>query len=171
MAIAANSYGSTDGVAALTPRYANAAKVFDGGTNPTLGNVEKFIDQVSSLLNIMLAREGFVIPVSNADAVLMLSMFVTEEVAQIVEGINGSGRFGPGAKQVGRSRYQLITADVQDFIATNKAGIEAIGATQAAGKSDMGAVGYRDTDESGRATSPIFQRSGFGNTFQDWDSG
>ena len=33
MAIAANSYGSTDGVAALTPRYANAAKVFDGGTN------------------------------------------------------------------------------------------------------------------------------------------
>ena len=169
MPIGANSYGSTAGVAALTPRYAHSSGVYDATTRPTITQVESFIDQVSSLLNVMLAREGFIIPVTNANVVLMLAMFTNEEVAQICEGINGSGRFGPGQKQIGRSRYQLITADVQDFIETSKAGIEAIGATQAAGQSDMGAVGYRDTDERGNPTSPIFQRSGFGNTFTDWD--
>ena len=167
MPIGANSYGSTGGVAGLTPRYATSSGVFDATTRPTLTQVESYIDQVSATINVMLARLGFSIPVSNAQGVLMLALFVNEEVAQIVEGINGSGRFGPGQKQIGRSRYQLITADVQEFIDTNAEGLEAIGATRTT--SDVGAVGFRDTDERGNETGPIFQRSGFGNTFKDWD--
>jgi len=168
MTILDNSYGSTGGVAALTPRYANGSGVYDATTRPTLTQVEGFIDQVSALINVMLAREGFDIPITNADALLMLAMFVNEEVAQICEGINGSGRFGPGQKQIGQSRYKLITADVQEFIDANAEGIEALGASRAT--SDVGAVGFRDEDERGNATAPIFQRSAYGNTFKDWDS-
>lgn len=166
MAIGANSYGSTGGVAALTPRYAAAGGVFDGTTKPTLAQVEGFIDQVSALLNTMLARNGFVIPVTQADCKLTLAMFTNEEVAQIAEGINGSGRFGPGQKQVGRSRYQLITTDVQEFIDANAAGFENLGAGRTT--SAMGEVGVSSTDGSGNDIFPIFQRAGFGNQFDNW---
>lgn len=146
MTIGANSYGSTGGVAALTPRYANGSGVYDGTTRPTLTQVESFIDQVSSLLNVMLSQKGFSTPITNATGLLMLAMFVNEEVAQICEGINGSGRFGPGQKQIGRSRYQLITADVQDFIATNADGIESVGATRTDTSTTQMTGGYISLD-------------------------
>ena len=42
MTLATNSYGTTEEVAALTPRYAASTGDFDGTTNPTLARVEKF---------------------------------------------------------------------------------------------------------------------------------
>ena len=76
----------------------------------------------------MLAQNGFAVPVSQADAKLMLDYFVNEESAAIVEGINGSGRFGPSVKRKGASgRFALIVEDVQLFLETNAVGIERLG--------------------------------------------
>lgn len=128
MSIAANSYGSTSGVAVLTPRYANSSGVFDNlgnpptGTRPSLSTVESQIDQISGLANSILAQYGFSVPVKQADAKLALDIFVNEEVAAIVEGINGSGRFGPTTKEPGRSRFTLIMDDLQTFIKVNVQG-------------------------------------------------
>lgn len=170
MAIGANSYGDTAEIAGLTPRWANKSGLFDGSTRPTLTNVESNVDQVSGILNVCLSKEGFTIPVSQADAKLSLDIFVNQEVAAIVEGINGSGRFGPTAKEVGkRGRWALIMDDAKLFISENAAGFERLGVPRP--YSETAGLGYRDTDESGDETFPIRQRKEFGNQFTNWDSG
>ncbi len=169
MAIDANSYGSTDGVAALTPRYANASGVFDATTRPILTTVEGLIDQLSGILNTMLAEQGFTIPISQTTCKLALDMFVNEEAAAVVEGINGSGRFGPTVKVPNKGRFMLIMDDVQGFIAANAAGFERLGATRAFKFTD--GIAFRDSDEAGDETFPIFERKSFGGeTFIDTDT-
>lgn len=129
MTIGANSYGSTSGVAVLVPRYANASFVFDGTTRPTLTTVESLIDQVSGLANSILSSALFVTPITQADAKLALDIFTNEEVAAIVEGINGSGRFGPTSKEPGQSRFGIIMDDLKAFVQANKQGFVNMGVT------------------------------------------
>lgn len=130
MTITANSYGSTSEVASLTPRYAAVSGLFDTTTQPTLATVETQINQISGLANSILAQAGFVIPISQTDAKLALDIFVNEEVAAIVEGINGSGRFGPTTKEVGRSRFALIMDDLRSFVQANVQGFTNMGAAR-----------------------------------------
>ena len=129
MTIGAHSYGSTSGVAVLVPRYASASCVFDANTRPTISTVESRVDQVSALANSILASALFQTPVTQADVKLALDIFVNEEVAAIVEGVNGSGRFGPSTKEPGQSRFGIIMDDLKSFIQANKQGWVNIGAT------------------------------------------
>lgn len=169
MAIAANSYGTTSEVAALTPRYANAAGAFDASTNPTLLRVEKFIDRVSAVVNSYLAQLGFTIPVSQADAKLMLDNIVVEQVALMVEGVRGSGRYAPGSKAIAsRSMMSVLSEEIRDYLDSVAVGLEDLGATRS--KSALSRISFRGTDEGGNDTFPLFQRDGFGNTFTDWDN-
>lgn len=169
MALLTNSYGDTSEVAALVPRHASTAGIFDTETRPTINQVESLCDQVSALINSLLAQNGFDIPVTDADAVLMLDYFVNEEVASIVEGINGSGRFGPTAKRGGsRGRFALVMEDVENFIEGNAVGLERLGATRS--NDPIAGISYRSTDEGGDDVSPIFQRDAFGNRVKEWDS-
>lgn len=170
MTIATNSYGDVDEIASLCPRLADAVTYkFTTATRPTLTQAESFTDQVSSVLNIMLAEQGFKIPISQADCKLALDLFVNQEVAAIAEGINGSGRFGPAVgKGTPKGRYALMMDDVKNFVEQQAAGLQRLGAVRT--KSLTEGIAYRDTDESGRPVAPIFQRSGFGNYFENWDS-
>ena len=170
MALLTNSYGDTDEIASLVPRYAGVDIKFDITTRPTLLQVESFADQVSALLNAVLAQNGFSIPVTNADAVLLLDLFVNQEVAAIAEGINGSGRFGPtkGGRTSPGNRFNLIMSDVEEFVAANALGLERLGATRT--YDPIAGISYRGQDEGGTDTAPIFQRSAFGNVFKDWDT-
>lgn len=155
MGIAANSYGSTADVAALTPRYADrTTSLFTTATRPTLATVEKQIDQISGLANSILAQAGFKIPVTQADCKLALDIFINEEVAAICEGINGSGRFGPTTKEPGRSRFTLIMEDLEAFVRSNATGFENMGAERS---SESLTIGYND---SGAAN--LFTRDQFG---------
>jgi hypothetical protein len=166
MTIGAHSYGTAAGVGALTPIYTNGSGTFDTTTQPTLTQLEGMIDQVSAMMNAVLAASGFAIPVTQADIKLMLDMFVNQEAASIVEGINGSGRFGPSDKSGGKSRFELISADVNSFIQTMAAGFERMGATRT--YSALEGIAYRDSDDNGNQINPIFQRGAFGNVFEDW---
>lgn len=172
MTVGANSYGSALGVAAFVPRYASGSgdsATFTTSTKPTLTQVEGWIDSVSGLCNAMLAEAGFTIPVTDSDVVGSLALFVNEEVASLAEGVNGSGRFGPTSKVLGkRGRFALMLDDVKLFIEANKAGFERLGAARS--YSATAGLAFRDTDERGNATSPIFQRAAFGNLFENWDS-
>lgn len=168
MTIGANSYGSTTTIAVLTPRWANGLGVYDTTTQPTLTQVEGFVDQVSALLNAMLAEQGFKIPVSQADSVSALGMFVNEEVAAVIEGIHGSGRFGPTAKAPGKGRFAVIMDEATEFIKAQADGFERLGAARTWSQADS--IGYRDHDNAGDATFPIFQRKAFGETFSDQDT-
>jgi len=167
VAVAANSYGTAAGVAALTPRWA-AGDDFVSATRPTLAQVEAWIDQVSSVVNSFLAESGFSIPVTDTDVINSVIPFIEQEVASIVEGVNGAGRFGPTAKPSGkRGRWALIMDDAETFVKANAAGFERLGATRAQDFTDSVAV--RSTDEVGDTINPIFQRKQYGNAFQNWD--
>lgn len=162
MALATNSYGTTAGVAALTPRYAQNGD-FTTETRPTLDEVENIQDQVSAVLNMILASNGVTVPVTQADVVRVCAFFVQEEVAAIVEGINGSGRFGAGNKR-GGNRHQMILEDVKGFVGDTLLGMYNLGAGQTASFR----VVTRGTDGSGDDVEPLFKREQFGETYENW---
>ena len=162
------SYGDAGGIAALTPRFADVSGVFTTTTRPTLAHVDELIVQVSAVVDTILARHGFCIPVDNVTMLSSLEFFVNEQVASIVEGINGSGRFGPTAKQPHRKgRHALIMEDVSSYIEMNEIGFERMGACR--NETNIEGIGYRQLDNSGDLVTPLFQRKGHGNTVRDWD--
>jgi hypothetical protein len=167
MPILPNSYGTAAGVAALRPIYTKAG-AFDTTTNPALATVENLVDQVSAMLNSMLSSAGFTVPVTQSDAVLMLTMFVEAEVADVVDGIRGVGKFGPADKKTaGTSRFTLLLDDVSAFVKGNKIGLQRMGVPMP--NSIFSEIATRSTDNAGDATDPIFQRKAFGNVFDNWD--
>jgi hypothetical protein len=178
VAIGANSYGATTDIGGLVPKWSGAGSTFSTSTRPTLAQVELYCNQISSLLNAMLAEAGFTIPVTQADAKLALDFFVDQEVAAIAEGINGSGRFGPTNKSANaKGRFALLVADAEDFIKSNMAGFERLGAARS--YSATAGLAFRDTDNRGKDVHPMFSREqykhqggaggGPSNDFIDWD--
>jgi hypothetical protein len=130
MAIGANSYGSVAEVEALTGRYTNAGS-YDGTTRPTLTQVEKFIDRVSALLNMLLAEQGYEIPVSQADAKLVCDEFAVEQAVQLCHGANGAGPFAPGSEELrGRTAFRIISQEASVFVGEHAAGLGLLGATR-----------------------------------------
>lgn len=131
MAIGANSYGSVAEVQALTLRYTTSGS-YTTTTRPSIAQVEGFIDRVSSILNVLLAKAGFVIPVSQADAKLALDDYVVDMAVQLCHAANGSGPLAPGAAR--RLRGQLpreaILEAAAAFVGNHAAGFEALGATR-----------------------------------------
>ena len=166
MSVGVNSYGSASGVASYVPRYANGSATFDANTRPKLAQIESFIDQISSLVNAILASNGFKVPITQADVILSITVFVEQEVAAIAEGINGSGRFGPTTKTPGKSRFQIIMEDISAFILEHADGFENLGAErdQPTGMEIL----TRGVDAAGKESFPIFQRVAFGNIFENW---
>lgn len=168
MAIGANSYGTAAGIAAFVPNY-TAGGNFNAATRPTLTQVEGWIDSMSGLLNSILAEAGFTVPVTDNNVKDALDFFVNQEVASICEGVNGSGRFGPTSKQVGKQgRFALMLEDVKAFVEGNKAGFERLGAERSYDATSS--IAYRDSDESGEAVTPLFERKAFGDDVMEWDS-
>lgn len=169
MSVDANSYGTLEGVGALVPNWSGGGSDFANTTRPTATQVETWIDQVSAILNGILSQFGFAIPVTQEDAVRALTMFVEEEVAAFVNGVNKSGRFGPTAKgkTVG-GRFRLVLEDVKGYVEAMAVGLERLGASRT--YNAVAGLDFRDTDESGNPTHPIFQRAAVGNSFIDWDA-
>ena len=164
MAVDANSYGTAAGVAAHVPRIVRGTTgLFDATTRPTITTVETWLDEVSALLNAMLAQMGFTIPISQADAKRMLDLWANQEVAAICEGVNGAGRF----RNLTDSRMTLMASEVQKFIEDNARGIQALGAPRA--RNTTRGLHFRSTDERGNAVHPLFQRDAHGDVPTNWD--
>ena len=87
------SYGTTIGVAALAPRYANAAGRFDANTTPTLSQLMEWLAQVSAMLDVALAGYGVATPVVMSAVLPMLDAFTNAQAAAMVRGVNGQGQF------------------------------------------------------------------------------
>jgi len=169
MSIGANSYGSTAGVASIAPRYADGSGdtlAFTTTTRPTILQVEAFIDQVSGMVNAMLAEAGLTIPVTDNDVRNVLDLFVNMEAGLLCDASNGSGRLIPN--EFGRGGgFKVLIDDIKAFITANAAGFERLGAARA--YSATSGMSYRDVDNAGNDVSPIFQRGNFNNIFDDSD--
>ena len=87
------SYGTAAGVAALAPRYANAAGRFDENTTPKLAHVTDWLTQVSAMLDVALSGYGVGTPVVTDTVLPMLSGYANAQVAAMARGVNGQGKF------------------------------------------------------------------------------
>jgi hypothetical protein len=167
MAIGANSYGSVAEVEALTPRYLDDGS-YDGDTQPTLTQVETFIDRVSGILNVLLAQAGFAVPVTQADAKLALDDFAVDQAVQLCHANHGAGPYAPGSAELrGRRARTAIIAEAAAFIAEHAAGFEALGAERTRSLTD--GLQCREQDDSGDDLVPPFQREMVGHRIVDWD--
>ena len=168
MTIGGNSYGSVAEVQALTARYLSSG-AFTTATRPTLAQVETWIDNASATLNVMLAKAGFSIPIADTDAKAACGQIVVEVVVDMCHAANSTGRFfTERALEKGLSPMKVLRQDMADWVEAMAAGLELLGATRT--YSALSGIAYRDTDNSGDATFPIFQRESFGNVFDDSDS-
>ena len=160
MAIGANSYGTAADVAALVPRYTTAG-AFGSATRPTLTQVEGWIDSASATLNVILARAGFSVPITQTDAKAACAALVVEVVAEMSHAANSAGRFFTDrALERGVSPMRVMRQEMADWVELQAPGLQALGATRTT--SLLGGAAYNDEN------TPIFQRTGFGNQFEDW---
>jgi len=167
MAVSARSYGSASGVAGYVGVY-TVSGAFSTATVPTLANVEAWIDQVSALLNTALAQRGFTVPLTQADAVLAAKSLVEQLVSDLAQAANSSGRFfSEGFLAKGVSNWAVIRSDISNWVETYASGFEELGVARGAPSATD--IGFRDTDNSGAPTNPIFQRKAHGNEFTNWD--
>lgn len=171
MAISANSYGSVAEVEALSGRYTNDSGKYSSTTTPTLAEVERFLDRVSAMVNICLAKHGFAIPVSQETIKLALDEFTVQQSTLLCHAANGAGPFTPNSEELRdvrqKSPFSIISKDACQFIEDNLAAFVQLGLESA--KDTTFGLNYRSTDDSGDPIEPIFQRKQFGNNNIDWD--
>lgn len=164
-----NSYSLPSDVAALVPRYTDTTtRVFDTNTRPTLSQVESYIDRISAVLNLYLAKNGFSIPVTQNDAQMACAQIVIESVVDLCHAANSAGRFYTDRELRGQSPLRILRNELSEWVDENAAGFEEIGVTRAT--SNVGQIGYRGTDETSDDIHPIFQRKGYGNRLINWDA-
>ena len=155
-----SSYTTSANVGSIVPRYATSSGDFDSTSTPTDTVVDRLITEVSAVVDMVLSQNGFAVPVTDTDALNMLQMFVTDEVAAIVEGINGSGRFGPTTKQPHRQgRFRKVLSDVQDFVDQNSIGLERVIGSRS--QPEMFGIYARTTNLDGDEATPLFTRGEF----------
>ena len=159
MALGANSYSSLAKVAGRVPRWANGG-TFDATTNPTATVAESWIDEVSAMLNVALSENGFTIPIVQADALSMMNMFVSEEVASMVLGVHGSGRFADrgNKNRAAPARFNMMQNDIEKFLKRNEYGLRKLGV---AGESSLAFI---KMTEDADTTEPLIDRESM-----DWD--
>jgi hypothetical protein len=164
MTTSQNAYGAVSDVEALTRVYTNAGR-FDGTTIPTRPQVESMIDQVSSLVNISLAAQGFAVPVTQADAKRGIDSIVNQLVSDLPHAANTSGRFfSERALNGGLSVWAQIRKDIDDWVSMSATGLAALGAERVT-ESQM-TVGFRNGNDDGEMVSPLFTRDQYGRDVQ-----
>jgi hypothetical protein len=147
-------------VAALSKRFTTSG-TYDSSSNPTITQVETWIDQVSGMANILLAEKGFAVPVVQADCVLALQSVVVGAVNDLCQAANSAGRFFTDrALESGIDPMKVISNQMADWIGDHAEGFEAIGAARSV--ATVGGIGYRDGDDDGNSVSPLFGRNAFG---------
>lgn len=156
-------YGSALGVASYC-RSITSSGVFTTSTHPTLSSVQSWLEQISAMLDSILASQGFKTPLENDNAVQAATTVVEQTVADMAKGANSTGRFFTDkALQNGQSMWQTIATDLASWVEIMAPGLEQMGAERASTSANT--IGHHDE------AYPIFQRDGFGNKFTDWSNG
>lgn len=160
------AYASAAQVAAFVKKYAGSA--FSTSTHPTAVQVGVWLDNVSAILDALLAEQGFDTPITQATAVLALDLFVAQEVAALCEAANSSGRFFSEEAR-GAGMFGTIMKDVEDFITVHSEGLEQLGATRDR-RLSVG-LDYWSESDAGEAMEPVFELQGWmRQTMIDWDT-
>lgn len=152
------AYGNPAGVAALARVHTDNGSFTDpdaytAGTNPTLTQVEDWLDEVSVLADLALASEGFTVPVIQITAIKALDIMVNALVSDLVHAANSSGRFFTDRLlETGKSPMAIINADIQDWVIKKTDGLVAMGVPHTIDVGDQGAFSMQMTRHGGTST-------------------
>ena len=169
MAIRADSYGSVDEVTALTQTYLRGEVEYNTLTQPTLTQVEKFIDRCSGVLNMALAQAGFAAPITNTTAKLSMDDWVTSKVAMYIEVSHRGSGYSGGENNRARLLDDLHS-DAVEFVDDCALGLKLLGVTVTHAASEsltftgLDAQDERSDPDDSSLEQPKFSRGLFDTT-------
>lgn len=123
-------YGTATGVAALARVWTRNgafydADAYDEATIPSLAQVETWLETVSNALDVALANEGFVTPVTVASVVSAMSLMVESLVADLCQAEHQAGRFfTEQSLERGTSPMWMVRKELVGWVAENATGLE-----------------------------------------------
>src|SRR3989304_3812069 len=162
-------YGSIAGIASLSKQWTDNGTFTNENcldcleelvTNPTLTEVLHWEDQLSAMMDVALAGEGFTVPITASNPKKSIDLIIDQLGADLVQAANQSGRFfTERAREAGTVPMMVIRKEILAWANENAAGLETAGATR----------GDTPGDSIGTKTNtPIFSRKAFGNVFEEW---
>ena len=161
-------YGSAAGVAAFARAWTDNGfftdpDLYDNGTNPTLTQVEAWLESVSVMVDLALGSEGFTVPVTQERAILALNEIVNALVSDLCHAANSSGRFfTERLLETGKSQMAIINADILNWVVSHTDGLIAMGVPHTVNEGDEGVfsvqmkrAGTSNTEEYARPSRII----------------
>ena len=138
-------------------------------TNPSSTIVAGWLAEISSFVDIALAAQGITTPITDGDITPALNSLVNQLTADMCHNANGTGRFfTQRAIEYGVNPMKAINGDVKAWVADNLAGLVAMGAQRPT--TDASRATFRDVDERGVETFPLFQRDSYAPGWRNADS-
>jgi len=166
MALRGDSYGTVAEVQAYTQYLMGWQSAFNSTTQPTLTQVEKFVDRASAAVNVALHTAGLAAPITNSTAKLLCDDWVTARASEYVE----LTRRGVGYSEAEGSRTVTLRGlykDARDFVADARPGFVGLGVTETQRLSDglqftgLDAQADRDDRSDTGLVQPKFERGLF----------
>lgn len=141
-------YGSVQGVASLSSMWTNDGVFEDSylytvATKPSATEVETWLNEVSSSLDIALATEGFETPVTNVQIKPALDAYANSVVKDLVDYSHGAGRyFTDKTLGSGSSPMMIVDKETVDFVQRKVIGFTALGLGTIAGFVGKSTAGF-----------------------------
>jgi hypothetical protein len=161
MTLSASAYGTVAGVAAYVAHAANGAGTFDNSTDPTITQVEGFIERQSARLNGWLAHNNYAVPVTAPGAVTWLSYYAEIGAAGLVELTQRSSGYDDTDQNRRENKFlkefERARAEIESGV------LAALGATTTQVPGDLFGLRVGGGTRGGLALRPIFTRTSFGN--------
>jgi hypothetical protein len=128
------TYGTVQGVASLSYMWTNSGVFLDedlpyvDATKPSFTEVESWLLEVSSSLDLILADEGFYVPVVAADVLPAIENKVQAIVKDMVDYSHGAGRFFVTQElQAGASPMMVVEKELREWVKERAIGFANMG--------------------------------------------
>ena len=160
-------YGTAADVAGRARIYTENGEFLDpdaytSGTDPTLTQVEAWLDQISVMMDLALANNGFTVPVTQQDVIKALGAKVSTFTADLVKLAHSKGRlFSDRIQESGTDPMSIIDKDVNAWVTRNVVGLEAMGVPRVTNESDQAAFSVQMTRNGTGSSGEEFARPRF----------
>ncbi len=137
------AYGTAAGVASYARTWTRGGSFYDAEagppvvapTKPTLTEVERWLTQISAMVDTALQNEGFTIPITATNSLNAITMKVETLVSDLVAYANGMGRlYTDSALQ--RGSMNLLNKEIMDWVKGQATGLENDGVPRTLPSSD-----------------------------------
>jgi hypothetical protein len=161
------AYASASDVAGLARTWTENGEFLDpdaytSGTNPTLAQVDAWLEQISVMMDLALANHGFAVPVTEELVITVLGAKVAAFTADMVHLAHSKGRlFSDRIQESGQDPMSIIDKDVNNWVQRNVVGLEAMGVPRLVNESDQTAFSVAMTRNGAGSSTEEYARPRF----------